>query len=297
MFCKICQKDTHFTNMCDAKNRPSPTAYGRPAGIQQQQQAQPDLAAAIKMLVDALTNLQPKPEPQVKQETKPKDSTRINVLGDEQREQRPFLSARVADLSVAALLDTGSSITACNSRLFDQIQNAGFSLIDCDPKICFMANGEAAEIRGMTYVPIQVGSRSNRTAVYLLQGLSCPLLLGIDFQKAVGLHYLPCNNELFLQSRSKGEPVEKIPLFPYISEVVPRVSAIEAEHITPIPEENEPEKEMINFNFDHPEMTTEHSQQLKEILTEEFTASQLNKGLPMVGPPVKLVYDQDTKPL
>lgn len=221
----------------------------------------------------------------------------MNVLGDQQQEQRPFLLARVADLSVAALLDTGSSITACNSRLFDQIQSAGFSLIDCDPKICFMANGEAAEMRGMTYVPIQVGSRSARIAVYLLQGLSCPLLLGIDFQKAVGLHYLPCNNELYLQSRSKGEAVEKIPLFPYISEVVPRVSAIEADHITPVPEMTEPEKERINLNFDHPDMTAEHRQQLTEILQEEFSASQRNKGLPMIGPPVELIYDKDQKPL
>jgi len=210
---------------------------------------------------------------------------------------RGFFLAGIADMSVKALYDSGASISICDSRLWDQIQNKGYSVCDLEaPKITVMADGKTNEIRGFAWVPLRIGSKICKIKLYLLQGANIPLIVGIDTIRQFNLTYSPADDCLYLKTTDKHTVDEKIPLFPYISEVVPRLDSISAINIDPSVEPIQ-NPENVEFHFDHPDMTLDQAQQLREILARHQENFRAKKDLPMVGEPVMFHFDRNAPPI
>lgn len=295
MYCRWCRTNTHTTKMCDAKRPEATTPTTEDASLRELlRRVLAKLDAGQTDSVEA--NQAPKPVPKVAPMAPTPAPRGVGAIGDTS-EQRPYLLAKIGNITAAAMLDTGANITVCNSHLFDQIQAAGFALCDTERKICTLANGEARELRGFVWTTIAVGSKIARVGVHLLEGLRCPLLLGIDAQSALGLYYVPTEKALYLSANNPSDPPEKIPAFSYLSEASPRLSNISSVEIFTVPEPPEASAKSPEFVFDHPDLTPHQHTQLQDILQEAFQNFQRTKGLPMKGEPIKLIFDPNTTPI
>jgi len=81
-----------------------------------------------------------------------------------------------------------------------------------EKKTVKLANGVPCENRGASWDPIQIGSSTIRTKVYLLQGLTVPLIIGLDTIQKFKMEYIPQEHAVYL-NHGNSSIKEKVHLF------------------------------------------------------------------------------------
>ena len=97
------------------------------------------------------------------------------------RNNCPFTSGKICDLSVSFLCDTGAAITALSSALFERLpsltKHPPSSLM---PQSIRTASGESVPITGLALVPFQVGEYKYPYYAYIVDKLAYDGIIGAD---------------------------------------------------------------------------------------------------------------------
>ena len=102
---------------------------------------------------------------------------------------RPNSTIEIGGIKVKTLFDTGSTVTLCQSKLFNTMFDAGtLGRLNSNPDRNFpeltSANGSPLQVRAAKTVPIPLSTRKTRHhLVYFVRNLQVPAIIGMDFME------------------------------------------------------------------------------------------------------------------
>ena len=107
--------------------------------------------------------------------------------------QRPFVHAKICELPIRVLYDTGADICCLNEKHFREIPIDKRPVKVDDPKLRQFrsAGGQQLQVKGKYLLPISVGEKSVLHPFYVIKDLSESAILGIDFIQQHSFSYCP----------------------------------------------------------------------------------------------------------
>ena len=93
-----------------------------------------------------------------------------------------YLPVKFNKLQVAALLDSGSTISIMSEELYHTVPNSCKSGINsCNTDTVKLANNQSVVIVGTTHVKLSAQGEKHKILVYILKQTSQPLILGTSY--------------------------------------------------------------------------------------------------------------------
>ena len=99
--------------------------------------------------------------------------------------RKGMVTVNMYDINVSALVDTGASVSCISLGLFRSIfKNKSPNVRNCHYKL-YMADGAEQTVRKMTSLTLEIEGKSITHTFLILPKLNRPIILGVDFLKAV----------------------------------------------------------------------------------------------------------------
>lgn len=210
-----------------------------------------------------------------------------------------FVRAEINGLPLTSLLDTGASHSCCRSTLWDELKSRGATVAPMSARVIEASN--TAEVVGVAFVTLSLGSREVKTPLYLVKNLKNPLILGLNTLRPLGVQVDLSENKVFIKGGKQDSALETIHVYKDSEGMNLSVNSIALEidlepPAPPLPEENLVE----DLVFSHSDITIERAAQFNSLLKQwrlsfatslgKTTQGQLTLYLDDSLPPIKQRY-------
>lgn len=102
-----------------------------------------------------------------------------------QGDQRPHLEVDIMGEKIKGLLDTGASRSFIGESTWNILKNIGLKMSTSPISACTVANNQRCDITGSVTVPLTLENKVHIFELLIVPNLNVPLILGIDFWKAM----------------------------------------------------------------------------------------------------------------
>lgn len=187
------------------------------------------------------------------------------VLPQDRSDSRLYVTLRIRDLEIPALVDTGAEVGIIfQSSLFYDLIKAGVRLTPINSSVQ-VANGATAEISGSCYPLVRIGNAVWKGQAFLMKKLSYPAILGIEALRDLNAFLNFKERKLVLQGHVVKEAPEEISLFSIASLQMNQVPQISQDESVDLPNEfgNVP-----SFAISHPGVNDKSKTTFLNLLTE-----------------------------
>ena len=115
----------------------------------------------------------------------------VSAINQVQQPQRLYLMAKIMELPLKMLYDTGADICCLSETMFNKIK-AKNPVTSTGPQWQFKAaGGKQLKVLGKYSVPLKIGKKELRHTFFVIKDLSEDAIISIDFIEEHGLYYNP----------------------------------------------------------------------------------------------------------
>lgn len=192
------------------------------------------------------------------------------------------------------LIDTGATENILRSDLWEELQKNGCRV----QPVCLsatVASGGEADICGLTYPTIQIGSTSYRGAWYLMKGVPHDGIIGMRALRELDAEILPGQDKIIVKGKNVVDQPEVLELFSVAAINIPEEAEAEEDADPPElpPNNDDPHKDE---EFHHPDLTEENKNEINEFLRNWKSSFSTSTGKTSVFE-FKLYYDHTIPPI
>lgn len=206
---------------------------------------------------------------------------------------RLFVNVRIGKINMQSLCDTGCSDTTASSKYWDIFMEEGFRVVPASGSVA-LADKSSAEITGIVFLTLEIGTRKLKQKVYLVKGLSHPFILGINTLNLLKAKMNFEDRTLILPPQHPQTEVEIIKLETLQGIQLCTLAIQEADGEDYSPEI--PEEDFSSENFVHPDMSDQQTQWAAEFLNEWKEKFKTSSGRTNAGI-LRLYYDRSLPPV
>ena len=127
-----------------------------------------------------------------------------------------MVKVSIGNINTTALIDTGATVNIIKTDLLNQIQGVNTAVREMTDASIRVANGETIRIKGEVNLPVKIGGQCFSTTFHILDTVTLPLIIGLEFLKANNVNINFAKHQLEIQYDSvplrPAEPVSIPPM-------------------------------------------------------------------------------------
>jgi hypothetical protein len=94
-----------------------------------------------------------------------------------------MIKVKIGSTATTALLDTGASVNVVSKSFLNEVRGVNFETMPTNPTDIRVANGESIKTLGEVQLSIEMGGHRFDTTFLVLQKLTLPVIIGMQFFK------------------------------------------------------------------------------------------------------------------